>query len=81
MPVRKLRRGEEMPEPWLDRGDPKLYGAIAGVWSFGDRWGSPRFPPGVYKHRSLESMNRLSEEWAEANFRAFRERLNRTRHA
>lgn len=74
MPVRKFRRVEDMPAPWLEPGDPALYLAIAGVWDFGQRLGSPRFPPGVYKHRTLEDMNRLDEAWAKANFRAFWER-------
>ncbi len=77
MPVRKFRRVEDMPAPWRDPGDPILYRAIAGVWDLGDRWTTPRFPPGVYKHRSMQEMNRLDEEWAAANFQAYRARIKR----
>jgi len=37
-----------------------------GTWSAGR---APHYPPGVYKHRSLEDMNRLDEEWAKATSR------------
>lgn len=74
MPVRKFRRVEDIPAPWLQIGDPSLSGAIAGVWDFGQRIGAPRFPPGVYRHRSLEEMNRLDEKWAKTNFDRFWER-------
>lgn len=74
MPVRKFRRVEDMPAPWREPGDPALYRAIAAVWELGQRTAAPRFPPGVHKHRSLGDMNRLDEEWAVANFRAFWQR-------
>jgi hypothetical protein len=74
MPVRKFKRIEDMPELWFERGDPRLFKAIAGVWNFGQRWLAPHYPPGVYKHRSLEEKNRHDEEWAAANFQAFREK-------
>jgi hypothetical protein len=74
MPVRKFRSVEDIPAPWHPLGDPALPGAIAGVWGLGQRIGAPRFPPGVYRHRSLEEMNKLDEQWAKANFAKFWER-------
>jgi hypothetical protein len=29
------------------------------------------FPPGVYKHRSIEDAQRLRDPWEEADFQAF----------
>ena len=34
----------------------------------------PRFPPGVYKHRSVEEADALQQEWDRANFEAFHAR-------
>ena len=75
MPVRRFRSVEEMNQPhWREPGDPELYDAIASLWAFGARTVGHRFPPGVYKHRSIESLNARTEEWADANFRAFHAR-------
>jgi hypothetical protein len=71
MPVRKYRRVEDIPRGWMTPGDPALYRAIEAVWELGRRTVSLRFPPGVYKHRSIERLDQLEREWAEANFRAF----------
>lgn len=69
MSVRRFRSIEEMKRPlWREPGDPRLFEAIRRVWSFGQRTGVRRFPPGVYKHASIEGLNRLTEEWARANF-------------
>jgi hypothetical protein len=72
MPVRRFRSADEMNQPhWREPGDPALFRAIEAVWSFGRRTGAHRFPPGVYKHRTTESLNALTEAWAAANFDAF----------
>lgn len=64
MPVRKFRRVEDMEQPlWRNPGDPQLYRAIAGVWEFGRRSSRRRFPPGVYRHATIEAMNLLTERW------------------
>jgi hypothetical protein len=74
VPIRRFRSVEEMSEPpWRKPGTPELWRAIEAVWAFGARTGVHRFPPGVYRHRTVESLNALSETWAEANFRAFRD--------
>jgi len=38
-----------------------------------------RFPPGVYKHPSIEEANRLQERWERDNFEAFHDRRARQR--
>ena len=68
MPVRKFRSVEEMDEAaWRRPGDPALYRAIAAVWAMGHRSAAPRFPPGVYKRRSLDELNRATEAWQREN--------------
>ena len=76
MGVRRFRSIEEMDGyRWYEPGDAVLQRAIRRVWELGYRTIRPRFPPGVHKHRTLESMNALQEAWAEANFTAYQERL------
>jgi hypothetical protein len=73
MPVYRFRSADEMNQPrWREPGGPELLRAIASVWSFGQRTGRRRFPPGVHKHRSIESLNALTEQWALADFERFR---------
>lgn len=80
MPVRKFRSVEEMEGPhWYEPGDPALFRALRRVWSLHARTVQPRFPPGVYRHRSVEEMNALQERWDEANFAAHQERMGRKR--
>lgn len=75
MPVRKVRDLRELEDAlWREPGDPQLAKAIASVWSFAARTCPLRFPPGVYRHRTIEDAERLREQWEEANFRAFWER-------
>jgi hypothetical protein len=70
MPVRKFRSLEDMEDSlWREPG-PELWRAIASVWRFADRTCPKRFPPGVYRHRSIEDAQRQREAWEEANFRA-----------
>ena len=75
MPVRKFRSIEEMKAArGYERDDPLLSRIIEGIWTFGQRTARLRFPPGVYRHRSVEDMNALSSAWADENFRAFQDR-------
>jgi len=71
MPVRKFRSIEDMKRQtlWREPGDPALYRAIRALWELGRRTGANRFPHGVYRHRSIEEMNRLTDQWKEDNFR------------
>lgn len=75
MPVRKFRDLQEMEDSlWREPGDPQLLKAIASVWHFAAQTCPKRFPPGVYKHRTIEDAERQRELWEEANFRALWER-------
>ncbi len=76
MPVRKFRSVEEMDEPrQYEPGSPELFAAISRVWALADRMAPLRFPPGVYKHRTIEDADRLREQWEAANV----ERVRRER--
>ena len=64
MPIRRFRSVDEMEqEKWREPGDPELFRAIAAVWAFGRRSGRRRFPPGLYRHRSIEELNARTEAW------------------
>ena len=66
MPIRKFRSIEEMKahcDLWFEPGDPRLWRAMEDVWGFALSASGLRFPPGVYKHRTLEESDRLREEW------------------
>lgn len=64
MGVRKFRGIEDMErEKWRQPGDPTLYRVIARLWEFGRRTGDRRFPPGVYRHRSIADLNAQTERW------------------
>jgi hypothetical protein len=51
------------PPPWRSPGDPALERAIAFVLTAAASMSPVRFPPGVYKHRSIEEMDALQMEW------------------
>lgn len=71
MPVRRFRSLEEMGDSlWREPGDPELWRAMQRVWRFAAETCPLRFPPGVYRHRSIEEAKRLREVWDEASFRA-----------
>jgi hypothetical protein len=59
---------------WYESNDPTLWEAIRRVWDFADRTVTPRFPPGVHKHRSIDEAQATREVWEERNFRAYWER-------
>lgn len=64
MPIRKFRSVADMEDHrWLEVGSPALFGAIAEVWDFTSRSCGHRFPPGVYRHRTIEDARRLREQW------------------
>lgn len=76
MPVRKFRDVSEMEgNTWREPGDPELFRAIRATWEFARRTLQPRFPPGVYKHRSIEEAEAQREKWARANFATYRARV------
>jgi hypothetical protein len=59
---------------WREPGSPELWRAIASVWKFAPRTCPQRFPPGVYRHRTIEDAQRQRDLWEEQNFKAFWER-------
>ena len=72
MPVLKFRTLSEMDAAnWRRSDDPALPTVIARVWAFADRTCPRRFPPGSYRHRTMEAARAQREEWENANFRAF----------
>jgi len=74
MPVRRFRDVSEMEDTlWRERG-PALFDAIRRAWEFAAKTVELRFPPGVYKHRTIEEANAQTERWAQANFEAFHAR-------
>ncbi len=80
MGVRKFRDVSEMEDTlWREPGDAELLSAIASVWDFAARTVPRRFPPGVYRHRSIEEAKALKETWDEADFAALHERRRRAR--
>lgn len=67
MPVRKLRSLEEAEDSlFRDPNDPRLWPSLVALWRLSDRLFSRRLPPGVYKHRSVEELNRQREQWEAA---------------
>ena len=64
MPVRKLSTlPADDDSLWLDPADPQLIQTIVSVWERSRRLRQPYFPPGVYKHSSIEDANRTTERW------------------
>lgn len=63
MPIRKFRTLPDEESVWLAPDDPRLWPTIKAVWALAARLCPPQFPPGVYKHRTIEAMNRQTEEW------------------
>jgi hypothetical protein len=71
MPVRKFRNLQDMEDSlWREPGDPRLGKAIDSVWKFAAQTCPRSFPPGVYKHRSIEDAQRLRDLWEEKDFEA-----------
>ena len=82
MPVHKARSVEELPDwSWLEPDDPRLLEALQDLHRFSEATVAPRFPPGVYRHRSIEDMNAQTQTWADDAFARYRERLDRARPA
>ena len=62
---------------WYAPGSPRLWDAMRFAWEMGERICAPRFPTGVYKHRTIEDANRQREAWDESNFRRFQQSRGR----
>jgi hypothetical protein len=64
MPVRKFRSAAEMPPPPQFKPlDPKNLKRACDLSITSARLKPMRFPPGVYKHRSLSDAWRLRKSW------------------
>jgi hypothetical protein len=75
MPVRKFRSLEAMEDSlWYEPGDAALWRAISRLWRFSAATCPRRFPPGVYRHRSIVEAKQQRERWEDASFTAFWER-------
>ncbi len=74
MPIKKDKDVSEMEEVWYEPGDPRLFVAIRTTWRLAQMILRPHFPPGVYKHRSIEEANGLREAWDQANLEALHAR-------
>ncbi len=75
MPVYKYRHiGEMEDRNWRPKGDAGLFRAMRATWELARRTTAPRFPPGVYTHRSVDAAEALRERWERANFEAFHAR-------
>ncbi len=75
MPVRKFRDVAGMEgNTWREPGEKGLSQAIRATWDLAHRTLEPRFPPGVYKHRSIEDAGKQRERWERANFEAYQAR-------
>jgi hypothetical protein len=67
VPIRKLARlPDDDDSVWLAPDDPRLLATIFAVWERSRRLSPPSFPPGVYKHASIEAANRMTERWEQA---------------
>jgi hypothetical protein len=76
VPFRKLRTLDEGEATlWMDRRDPRLPQRIRELWAFSFRLAPRRFPPGVFRFRSIEEKNLFDEARRQVNVRAQRNRL------
>jgi hypothetical protein len=70
-PVTKYRSIDETPDAnWRAPGDPELYRALAALWRTARQLHPWQFPVGVYRHRTIEDMDRQREEWRAQRIRA-----------
>jgi hypothetical protein len=67
VPVRKLWSLAEAEESlWHEPGSALLWATVTQLWRLSDRLFPRRFPPGLYRHRTIEDANRLVEDWEAA---------------
>ncbi len=70
MPIRRFRTLPDEDEGvWMPPDRPELLVTIGATWALAARLCPQRFPPGVYKHRSIEDANRRTEEWERETIR------------
>ena len=56
-------------------GSASLVSATRYIWSLPELICPLRFPPGVYKHRSIEEAEVLRKQWQRANVEAQQRRI------
>ncbi|MBW2736870.1 MAG: hypothetical protein JRH20_31180 [Deltaproteobacteria bacterium] len=67
MPIRKLRDLREAEEAtWCDPEDPRLVHRIRAVWQLAALLAPKRYPPGVYKYRSIAEASEQAARWEKA---------------
>ena len=75
MPIKKFRDVSEMKATAYRPGSAELLAATRYVWSLSERICPLRFPPGVYKHRSIEDAEALRKQWQTKNVQAQQQRI------
>jgi hypothetical protein len=77
MPVKKFRDVSEMETTAYHPGSPELFDALRRVWTFSSKICPLEFPPGVYKHRSIDDAEALRARWQQANAARQQARIRR----
>lgn len=78
MPVKKFHDISQMKRSAYRVGSPELVAVTRRVWALSNKICPLRFPPGVYKHRSIEDAERLRKEWQAVNVAAQQARIRQT---
>ena len=75
MPVKKFRDVSEMKRSAYPPGSPELLAVTRAVWGLAAKICPLRFPPGLYRHRSIEDAELLRQQWQKANVQAQQARI------
>jgi len=75
MPIKKFRDVSEMKATAYRPESNELVAATRYIWSLAERICPLRFPPGVYKHRSIEDAEALRKQWQKANVTVQQQRI------
>jgi len=75
VPIKKFRDVSEMKATAYRAGSPELAAATRYIWGLSERICPLRFPPGVYKHRSIDDAEALRKQWQNANVTAQQQRI------
>jgi hypothetical protein len=81
MPIKKFRDISEMTSPVHRPGSAELAATIRLIWRTSRQICPLHFPPGVYKHRSIEEAERLRHTWQQANVQAQQLRIRKPKPA
>ena len=75
MPIRKFRDVSEMKASSYRPGSRELLDAIRHIWGLSSKICPLRFPPGLYKHRSIDDAESLRKHWQKANVQRQQQRI------